>query len=75
MGRYRVGIELDIVARSIPTIHGIRQQVLYLEGMVLIEPQRAEIQMNPAGVAMVRTQIDDNQNNVGPICRALAIAD
>ena len=38
-----------------------------------IEPQGVEVQLNPAGVGMIRAQIDDDQDDVGSIRRALAI--
>ena len=73
MGGHRVRIDLYVVARPIPAIIGIGQLVLHLERMIRIEPQVVEVQLNPAGVGMRRTQIDDDQYDVGSIRRALAI--
>ena len=73
MGGRRVRIDLYVVARPIPAIIGIRQQILHLEGMFQIEPQVVEVQLYPAGVGMIRTQIDDDQYDVGSNRRALAI--
>jgi len=58
MGGHSVRVELYEVPRSLPAIRGTRQQILYLEGMLWIERQMGEVQLNPAGMDVIWTQVD-----------------
>src|SRR4051812_47364540 len=74
MSRHRVRIDLYVIARSLPAVIGIGEQVLHLEGMLRIKTEITEVQPDPSRVGVIRTQVDNDQDNVGSIGSTLAVA-
>jgi len=74
VSRYHLGVQLDEIARRIPLVACLAQQVVGLEGLGR-EPQFGEWQLQPAGVGVVRIQVHHCQNDVGEIRRVFTVAD
>src|SRR3954462_2415581 len=73
--RHDVRIQLDVVARPMPEIAALTQQIVHLVGLQRIDTQGFQGQVYPAGLSMVRVEIDDGQDDVRRIRRALGVRD
>ena len=48
---------------------------MHLVGLALFETQPFEVELHPAGLRMMRIEIDDGDDHVCPVRRGLAVAD
>ena len=69
------GIEQHEIAPPIPKIARAGQQVVHLIWLTFIDAQPFEIELDPAGLHVMRIEIDDGNDDVGSIGRRLAITD
>src|SRR5437870_5808989 len=51
-------IEQDVVARTVPHVTRVGQQVMHLERVICVDAERLEIEHDPAGLRVVRVEID-----------------
>src|SRR5262245_22646673 len=52
-GRDAMGIELHIVARAVPEIARVGQEIVHLVGLMPIDPQLIKRQIDPAGLGVI----------------------
>src|ERR671931_1827867 len=61
MGWNELGGEFDIVARPVPKIAAVAEQVMHLVGAFTAEFEGVQRQFHPSGLRMVGVQIDHDQ--------------
>src|ERR1700733_3065947 len=75
VGWQALGVEHHVVARSAPLVGLVTQQVVHLVRTLGIELQRFKIEIDPAGLRMVRIEVHDHQNGVVRRFIALRVSD
>src|SRR5258706_6981426 len=75
MRRADVWIQLDVVARPMPQVARVGEQVVDLEGLPARDPKLIEVEVDPARLRMLPIEIDDYQYRVGTLASDLAVAD
>lgn len=73
--RHTLRVEFDKVTRSMPNVARAGDQIVHLEGMIGIDVELAEPQIDEARMSVVRTEVYHYQNGVGAIGRLLAVTD
>src|SRR5262245_14603240 len=68
-------VQLDEVARAVPEVALIREQVVDLERLPVLQPELGQRQVDPAGLGVVRVEVDDHQHDVRLRRVGLRVAD
>src|SRR5258708_10951037 len=67
MRRADVWIQLDVVARPMPQVARVGEQVVDLEGLPARDPKLIEVEVDPARLRMLPIELDDYQYRVGTL--------
>jgi hypothetical protein len=65
VGGHYVGAQRDVVAAVVPLVVDAGEQVFNVEGLVVGDAEHAEVEVDPAGLLVVRVEIDGDQDDVG----------
>src|SRR6266511_3019597 len=71
--RHHLRIQLHVIPWPVPCVARARQQLVDLERAVGVEVQGIEVELDPAGLRIVRVDVDDGQDDV--VAGGLAVAE
>ncbi len=70
-----VGVELDVVARPVPQVARVAQQVVHLERPVGVEPRARQVRSTQPDCAWCGSRLTTTRTTSSPVLGALAVAD
>ena len=74
MRGHALRIQLHEISWTVPDIARSCKLIVHLEGMINLDLEEIEIEIDETGVGIVWIQIDDNENDIFAVTRLLAIA-
>lgn len=75
MRRCDMRIQLDIIARAIPQIAAASEKIMHLESLMRIQTKLIKLERHMAGTGMMRIEIHNAYERVGPVAGLFAVAD
>src|ERR1019366_6263795 len=68
VGGHDAGEEGYVVRAVVPPVVGAGEQVFDVEGFVVADAEALEVEVDPAGLLVVRVEVDGDQDHVGLRC-------
>src|SRR2546430_311768 len=64
VSRHNLRIQLHVIPWAMPSVARAREELVDLERAVRVEAQGIEVELDPAGLRIVRVDVDDGQDDV-----------